>query len=85
MFHLLAMHSEPCTVAELAALADHHRNTIRDHLNRLVEAGQVERESAPAGTGPPPCPSSVPDAERDVSRRVDPDMEPWTSVTQPVG
>lgn len=45
---------EPCTVAAIAAVLHQHTNTIREHLDGLVEAGFAVRErSAPSGPGRP--------------------------------
>jgi predicted ArsR family transcriptional regulator len=45
----------PRSVLDLAARLDVHPNTVRFHLDALVETGQVERvESPPAGPGRPP-------------------------------
>ena len=47
--------SNPLRVTELAELLGVHPNTVRFHLDTLVQAGQVERaHSAPAGPGRPP-------------------------------
>lgn len=40
---------EPCTVDQLAALAGLHANTVRGHVDGLVEAGLVAREAFATG------------------------------------
>jgi predicted ArsR family transcriptional regulator len=47
--------SAPLTITELAARLGVHPNTVRFHLDTLVQTGQVERvPGAPAGPGRPP-------------------------------
>ncbi|MFE4464666.1 helix-turn-helix transcriptional regulator [Oerskovia sp. NPDC056781] len=51
---VLASQSEPCTVASVATALDQHTNTVREHLEGLVEAGLATSENAPAhGRGRP--------------------------------
>ncbi len=51
---LLRASSEPLGVRELAAAMALHPNTVRDHLQRLLDAGLVQRETAPpSGRGRP--------------------------------
>ncbi|GAB3486026.1 helix-turn-helix transcriptional regulator [Flexivirga sp.] len=46
--------TEPLTVTEVAGRAGVHANTVRFHLDSLLEAGRVEQvRSAPAGRGRP--------------------------------
>lgn len=45
---------EPCTVAAIAAILHQHTNTVREHLDGLVQAGFARRERrAPQGPGRP--------------------------------
>ncbi|MFC6705616.1 helix-turn-helix transcriptional regulator [Flexivirga alba] len=45
---------EPLTVAELAAQTDVHANTVRFHLDSLLDGGQVEQVTTPpSGRGRP--------------------------------
>lgn len=51
---VLASQSEPCSVASVATALDQHTNTVREHLEGLVEAGLATSENAPAhGRGRP--------------------------------
>ncbi|WP_336708591.1 helix-turn-helix transcriptional regulator [Oerskovia sp. USHLN155] len=51
---VLASQSEPCSVASVATALDQHPNTVREHLEGLVEAGLATSENAPAqGRGRP--------------------------------
>ena len=51
---LLAQQTTPCTVGALAASLRQHTNTVREHLDGLVEAGLVERtRAASRGRGRP--------------------------------
>jgi predicted ArsR family transcriptional regulator len=51
---LLEAQPEPVTAAALAERAGQHPNTIREHLEALVDAGLAERRRAPAeGRGRP--------------------------------
>lgn len=50
----LGQFSQPTTVAELAAACEQHPNTVREHLDALIQAGLVTRTTAPArGRGRP--------------------------------
>lgn len=54
MLDLLAGQPRPATAAELADEAGQHPNTVREHLDGLVDAGLATRERAPAsGRGRP--------------------------------
>lgn len=54
MLDVLASQPEPCSVASVAAALDQHTNTVREHLEGLVEAGLATSENAPAqGRGRP--------------------------------
>lgn len=54
VFDLLVAQPEPCTVAALARLIHQHPNTVREHLDGLVESGLVERtRSRSTGRGRP--------------------------------
>ena len=54
MLDLLAAESTPVTAAALAERAGQHPNTVREHLDALVDSGLVSRERAPAsGRGRP--------------------------------
>lgn len=45
---------EPCTVAAIASILQQHTNTIREHLDGLVNSGLAQRErKAPDGPGRP--------------------------------
>lgn len=49
-----AIATEPRLISELTALTGLHRNTVREHLGRLIDAGLIAAEpSAPAGPGRP--------------------------------
>jgi len=49
-----ALEEAPREITELARLLDLHATTVRDHLEKLVEAGLVETESGvPTGRGRP--------------------------------
>ncbi|KRC31328.1 hypothetical protein ASE15_18475 [Oerskovia sp. Root22] len=51
---VLASQPEPCSVSSVATALDQHTNTVREHLEGLVEAGLATSESAPAhGRGRP--------------------------------
>ncbi|MFC8504356.1 helix-turn-helix transcriptional regulator [Pedococcus sp. NPDC057267] len=51
---LLTAHPEPVTAAALAQSSGQHTNTVREHLDALVEAGLATRERADsAGRGRP--------------------------------
>jgi predicted ArsR family transcriptional regulator len=51
---VLAAQPEPCSVSSVAAALDQHANTVREHLEGLVEAGLATSENAPAhGRGRP--------------------------------
>ncbi|RXR26444.1 ArsR family transcriptional regulator [Oerskovia turbata] len=51
---VLASQPEPCSVASVARALDQHTNTVREHLEGLVEAGLATSENAPAhGRGRP--------------------------------
>ncbi|TDE88769.1 ArsR family transcriptional regulator [Occultella glacieicola] len=51
---LLAQQSAPCTVGSLAQALHQHPNTVREHLDALIDAGLVTRTRAPAeGRGRP--------------------------------
>ncbi|WP_154796039.1 helix-turn-helix transcriptional regulator [Occultella kanbiaonis] len=51
---LLAQQSAPCTVGALAQALHQHQNTVREHLDALIEAGLVTRTRAAAkGRGRP--------------------------------
>lgn len=51
---VLRRSGRPMSIRELAEAVELHPNTIREHLDRLVEAGLVTRRSAaPAGRGRP--------------------------------
>jgi predicted ArsR family transcriptional regulator len=51
---LLATQSQPVTAAALAQLSGQHPNTVREHLDALVDGGLATRERAPAsGRGRP--------------------------------
>ncbi|MFF3066090.1 helix-turn-helix transcriptional regulator [Oerskovia sp. NPDC057915] len=51
---VLAAQPEPCSVASVATALDQHTNTVREHLEGLVEAGLATSEHAPAhGRGRP--------------------------------
>ncbi len=46
--------AEPLTIAEVAAQTEVHANTVRFHLDSLLDSGQVEQVSTPpAGRGRP--------------------------------
>lgn len=49
MLDALAAQSEPATVDELAAMTGLHANTVRSHLDGLVEDGVVSRNSVRSG------------------------------------
>jgi len=52
---MLRKSTSPLSIVEIATRLDVHPNTVRFHLDALVEAGQVERvDAAPAGPGRPP-------------------------------
>ncbi len=54
VFDRLRDRRAPATVAELAAAAGQHENTVREHLDALVDLGLVTRGRAPArGRGRP--------------------------------
>lgn len=51
---VLSAQPEPCTVAAIAAVLGQHTNTVREHLDTLVDARLAERRRAPAqGRGRP--------------------------------
>ncbi len=51
---VLASQPEPCSVSSVATALGQHPNTVREHLEGLVEAGLATSESAPAhGRGRP--------------------------------
>jgi predicted ArsR family transcriptional regulator len=51
---ILDERAEPISIAALAAVTGLHTNTVREHLDALVEAGLARRERAPvAGRGRP--------------------------------
>ncbi|MFF2623130.1 helix-turn-helix transcriptional regulator [Oerskovia jenensis] len=51
---VLASQPEPCSVASVATALGQHTNTVREHLEGLVEAGLATSQSAPAhGRGRP--------------------------------
>ncbi|MBE7700297.1 helix-turn-helix domain-containing protein [Oerskovia sp. Sa1BUA8] len=51
---VLASQPEPCSVSSVATALDQHTNTVREHLEGLVETGLATSESAPAhGRGRP--------------------------------
>ena len=51
---VLSAQHEPCTVAAIAAVLGQHTNTVREHLDTLVDARLAERRRAPAqGRGRP--------------------------------
>lgn len=51
---VLASQPEPCSVSSVATALDQHTNTVREHLEGLVEAGLATSENAPAhGRGRP--------------------------------
>lgn len=55
VLHLLREAQQPLGIAEIANRLGIHANTVRFHLDTLVEHGQVERSSAAAGNpGRPP-------------------------------
>jgi predicted ArsR family transcriptional regulator len=54
LFRLLGELKRPMATAELAQRLELHPNGIRLHLERLRQAGLVERASVPAGRGRPP-------------------------------
>ncbi|MET4224435.1 helix-turn-helix transcriptional regulator [Oerskovia enterophila] len=54
VLEVLASQPEPCSVSSVATALDQHTNTVREHLEGLVEAGLATSESAPAhGRGRP--------------------------------
>lgn len=54
LLRYLREHDEPRTVADLADALDRHTNSVRAHLDELVDAGLVITQSAPAvGRGRP--------------------------------
>ncbi|GAB3446357.1 helix-turn-helix domain-containing protein [Phycicoccus ginsengisoli] len=54
MLDLLAGHAEPVTAAALAQSTGQHPNTVREHLDALVDAGLATRERAgSSGRGRP--------------------------------
>lgn len=51
---VLAAQPEPCSVSSVATALDQHANTVREHLEGLVEAGLATSANAPArGRGRP--------------------------------
>ncbi len=54
LLDLLAGQPEPATITALVSATGLHGNTIREHLDALLEAGLVQREkSVPSGRGRP--------------------------------
>ncbi|MGW6006942.1 helix-turn-helix transcriptional regulator [Oerskovia enterophila] len=54
VLEVLASQPEPCSVSAVATALDQHTNTVREHLEGLVEAGLATSGSAPAhGRGRP--------------------------------
>jgi predicted ArsR family transcriptional regulator len=53
LMRALAALRRPATTHELAALVGRHPNTVRVQLNRLAEAGLLERRRAPQARGRP--------------------------------
>ncbi|WP_200949242.1 metalloregulator ArsR/SmtB family transcription factor [Phycicoccus sp. Soil748] len=54
VLELLAAHRDPVTAAALAASSGQHTNTVREHLDALVDAGLATRERAESlGRGRP--------------------------------
>ena len=53
LMRALAALRRPATTHELAALVNRHPNTVRVQLNRLAEAGLLERRRAPQARGRP--------------------------------
>jgi predicted ArsR family transcriptional regulator len=69
LFALLVELRRPAETGELAERLGLHPNGVRRHLERLREAGLVERERAPGGPGRPPDrwlvdPAAAPAGER---------------------
>lgn len=54
LFALLAEHDRPISTGELAQRLALHRNGVRVHLERMAQAGLVERARRPQGRGRPP-------------------------------
>jgi len=54
LFALLGEAGSPCSTAELAERLGLHRNGVRGHLERMQQAGLVERARQPRGRGRPP-------------------------------
>jgi predicted ArsR family transcriptional regulator len=65
MLEVLSERSEPISIQGLATVTGLHVNTLREHLDALVDTGLVRRERAPAaGRGRPAwLYSAVPDDE----------------------
>lgn len=54
MLRALACHTQPVSIARLAASTGLHPNTVREHLDALLRAGLVRRDRAPtSGRGRP--------------------------------
>jgi predicted ArsR family transcriptional regulator len=69
VLELLRSRGEPLGVVEIAGHVGLHQNTVRSHLDLLVEAGYaIRRSEAPSGPGRPRVvyeATAAPDGERD--------------------
>jgi predicted ArsR family transcriptional regulator len=69
VLELLRSRGEPLGVVEIAEHVGLHQNTVRSHLDLLVDAGYaIRRSEAPSGPGRPRVvyeATAVPDGERD--------------------
>lgn len=79
---VLAEKSRPVTTADLVAEVGFHANTVRAHLQELVEAGLVTvRAVAPSGRGRPAHEYTITDEGRAVPRVNDPAFAEYRGLT----
>jgi predicted ArsR family transcriptional regulator len=71
IFQALVALRRPATTQELAALVNRHPNTVRVQLQRLADAGLLERRRAPQARGRPRQEWAIAAAVRPAGRRPD--------------
>ncbi|MEK8228303.1 helix-turn-helix domain-containing protein [Oerskovia sp. M15] len=79
---VLASQPEPCSVSSVAAALDQHTNTVREHLEGLVEAGLATSET-PRPTAGAARPGSTPRSPSRRRRRAPPSTRAWPRRSRP--